>query len=152
MLAYTRMLYMPNALPKMTDAMDKAIEQKKPKVEKKVTKPEDDLGPEIKPEVDYIDTAPEIDAERLKLSERSKSMKINKQDIEIIIEAIGNTRRRFKPLQALQDDLEDRVEKIDHDLEDDRIELISPSIIKKIGYWIINFLRKFSEDFAKVSG
>ena len=134
MLAYTRMLYMPNALPKMTDAMDKAIEQKKPKVEKKAQKPEEEhLGPEIKPEVDYVDTAGEIDAEKLKLSERSKGMKINKDDIEKIIEAIGNTRRRFKPLQALQDDLENRVEKIDSDLEDDRIELISPSIIKKIG-------------------
>jgi len=59
-------------------------------------------------------------------------MKISLKDIEAVLEAISATKKLLKPLAATQDELNQRIKKIDDDLEDDRVELLSPSIIKKI--------------------
>lgn len=49
LLAYTRILYMPKTLPKLTTAMEKSIDKKKPK-----------RKDEIKVEQENVDPAPEL--------------------------------------------------------------------------------------------
>lgn len=118
MLAYTRMLYMPKAVPQMADAMERAIQDKKPKpVGKAAEKTADTLkqpdtltSDQIIDEPDSVDTAPSIvnpdtmqfGGERQRLSDRIEKMKISLKDIEAILEAIMETKRVLKPLAATQ--------------------------------------------------
>jgi len=109
MLAYTRMLYMPKAVPKMAEAMERAIEDKKPKTKEKEKSETKTAKEEIKDEKDFIDTAPVIsdkpvhlDEERVKLISRAHNMKITIKDIEAILEAIVETKRILKPIASEQ--------------------------------------------------
>ena len=61
LLAYTRILYMPKTLPKLTTAMEKSIDKKKPK-----RKDEIKVEPEnVDPAPELVDTA-QVDDERSK--------------------------------------------------------------------------------------
>ena len=106
MLAYTRMLYMPRAIPKMADVMEKVIDSKKlakpaPKLVEN-TKVENEM--EI--EESFVDTAPliEVDPEKERLGTRIAEMKMSLQDIEAILDSIAETKRILKPLAATQVD------------------------------------------------
>ena len=121
MLAYTRMLYMPKAVPQMADAMEKAIEDKKrltsssKSKEKSADKGEleselegkDDVFEEPDfvdkaPLIHDIDSTPAIDKERARLDDRVAKMKISLKDIEAVLEAISATKKLLKPLAATQ--------------------------------------------------
>ena len=69
----------------------------------------------------------------LKLYERVSSMKISLADVEAILESIKETKRLLKPLAATKDELLEGAQKNDRDLDDDRIELLNPAIVKQIG-------------------
>lgn len=127
LLAYTRILYMPKTLPKLTTAMEKSIDKKKPrrKDEIKVEQENVDPAPEL------VDTA-QVDDERTKLYERVSSMKITLADVEAILESIKETKRLLKPLAATKDELLEGAQRNDRDLDDDRIELLNPAIVKQI--------------------
>ncbi|CAG5105196.1 Oidioi.mRNA.OKI2018_I69.chr1.g1913.t3.cds [Oikopleura dioica] len=122
LLAYTRILYMPKTLPKLTTAMEKSIDKKKPKRKEEIKVEEENVDPA--PEL--IDTAP-VDDERSKFR-----MKISLADVEAILESIKETKRLLKPLAATKDELLEGVQKNDRDLDDDRIELLNPAIVKQI--------------------
>ena len=67
LLAYTRILYMPKTLPKLTTAMEKSIDEKKPKRTKD----------EIKVEQENVDPAPELVDTAQVDDERSKFLVVN---------------------------------------------------------------------------
>lgn len=60
-------------------------------------------------------------------------MKISLADVEAILESIKETKRLLKPLAATKDELLEGVQRNDRDLDDDRIELLNPAIVKQIG-------------------
>ena len=62
LLAYTRILYMPKTLPKLTTAMEKSIDEKKPKRTKDEIKVEQE---NVDPAPELVDTA-QVDDERSK--------------------------------------------------------------------------------------
>lgn len=127
LLAYTRILYMPKTLPKLTTAMEKSIDKKKPKRKDEIKVEQENVDPA--PEL--VDTA-QVDDERSKLYERVSSMKISLADVEAILESIKETKRLLKPLAATKDELLEGAQRNDRDLDDDRIELLNPAIVKQI--------------------
>lgn len=60
-------------------------------------------------------------------------MKITLADVEAILESIKETKRLLKPLAATKDELLEGAQRNDRDLDDDRIELLNPAIVKQIG-------------------
>ena len=111
MLAYTRMLYMPKAIDKMGKAMETAIE-------KKVQKP--------------VKESEKKEELRAKAASES-SMKITKDDLKILQEAIRAAKAKVKPLESAQDYLGDKVKKLSVEVEEDKEEGINNSVLKKIG-------------------
>ena len=77
----------------------------------------------------------------MKLYERVASMKISLADVEAILESIKETKRLLKPLAATKDDLLEGAQRNDRDLDDDRIELLNPAIVKQIGESALRNLR-----------
>ena len=77
----------------------------------------------------------------LKLYERVSSMKISLADVEAILESIKETKRLLKPLAATKDELLEGAQRNDRDLDDDRIELLNPAIVKQIGESALRNLR-----------
>ena len=77
----------------------------------------------------------------MKLYERVASMKISLADVEAILESIKETKRLLKPLAATKDELLEGAQRNDRDLDDDRIELLNPAIVKQIGESALRNLR-----------
>ena len=77
----------------------------------------------------------------MKLYERVSSMKISLADVEAILESIKETKRLLKPLAATKDELLEGAQRNDRDLDDDRIELLNPAIVKQIGESALRNLR-----------
>lgn len=127
LLAYTRILYMPTTLPKLATAMEKSIDKKKPKRKDEVKHEE----PTIDVTSELVDTAP-VDDERTRLYDRVASMKITLTDVEAILESIKETKRLLKPIAATKDELLEGVQRNDRELDDDRVELLNPAIVKQI--------------------
>ena len=68
-------------------------------------------------------------------------MKISLADVEAILESIKETKRLLKPLAATKDELLEGAQRNDRDLDDDRIELLNPAIVKQIGESALRNLR-----------
>ena len=69
----------------------------------------------------------------MKLYDRVSRMKISLADVDAILESIKETKRLLKPLAATKDELLEGAQRNDRDLDDDRIELLNPAIVKQIG-------------------
>jgi len=111
MLAYTRMLYLPNAIEKMGSAMEVAIQKKTTK------KPTKTSG---------SDTAP------TPLTPPLAGDRITKKHIEALAASIRSFKRDQKPLEARKDWVIYRTNKLAKVVEEDKAEGIKSPVLSKI--------------------